>query len=223
MGTSIIGGEFFNNYLRESVDIEESAETVLLAANRGQMGVQRRCQVRLGLGKTEKMVSLIIVDDLKNEIILGNNLLDEWKIRIHFDEKILKINSNEKIPIQITRTTKEIKVRLIKGHSIPPRSIMKVRVITKGLETSQFGMIQTPLQLRWKIGLTVQTGIIKGSNRPWIYLINALDQARKVSKGMTVALAEILETDVKLMDAKTVEEKVKKNIDTRKEIIEQID
>ena len=208
-GTSIIGGEFFNDYLRENVDIIECAETVLLAANGGRMGVQGRCQVKLGIGKIEKIVTFTIVDDLKNEIIIGNNILDEWKIRIHFDKRILKVDSNEKIPIRITRTIEEIKVRLIKGHSLPPRSIVKVKVMTEGLESSQHGIIKTPLQLRWKIGLSVQTGIIEGSNKPWIFLVNTSNQIRKVSKGMTVAYAEILETDVRLIDDKTIGEEVK--------------
>ncbi len=122
----------------------------MTAANGQNMEVWGSCCLPIGIGTKEYQEKFKIVEELKNDIIIGNDLMKKWGVSINFSTKEVLLDDNNRIPMRIYKLTRKIKVNLIKTCQISPRSMCKVPIRIEGMNSGEKGIVKTPLNYRWK-------------------------------------------------------------------------
>ena len=68
-----------------------------------------------------------------------------------------------------------------------------------GLNSSQIGIVDTPINVQWKTGVKIRPGIMEGNKIAWLEVINECNQPRNLYKGMTIGTIDVLEPDVRIV------------------------
>lgn len=121
---SIVGGDFFDNYLRDDVTIKEKCQTTT-AANGEVMTTRGEIRVPIRIGNTTILQQCRVVDEIRDEVILGNNYLKKANATINFANETIRIESEPPIKGDIKReVTDETKARLVKSITIPSQTVL---------------------------------------------------------------------------------------------------
>ncbi|UYV83760.1 K02A2.6-like, partial [Cordylochernes scorpioides] len=132
--------------------------------------------------------------DIKDDCLIGLDVLRKFGFSIDFQENVLKI-AGEEIPLVCSRssaTNKVLKVILKSDVKIPPRSecILEGR-LTASLGVPQLLIVEENGQEFGQKGLLLARTLCKSdqSNIP-IRVVNLLDSAKTLGKGTEIAIAE---------------------------------
>ncbi|MHB1799647.1 MAG: RNase H-like domain-containing protein, partial [Vulcanimicrobiaceae bacterium] len=187
---SIIGGEIFERYFREEVKLEKSS-SLASAANGQRMDVRGECVMRVEMGGVEIEHLFKVINDLGEEIIIGNDLLKRFGIEINFQSENIQFKNGNIVPFFIRKDDsgiEEYKMRAKEDSTIPARSVMYIdgRTDFQG----KMGEVFTPLQIYQKRMVYVQGGIVEGGVMKRVRIINVANFPVKIRKGSTIAVIQ---------------------------------
>ena len=121
-GITVMGGGYYDKYLRDSIPLEAIVEdSMVTAANAQQMTVRGYCRVKIQLGDLEDEVLFKVIEEIRDEIILGNDSLYKWNARIDLGDEEVELGTGNWLPIRIWRL-EEGTIHLTKSIKVPPRS-----------------------------------------------------------------------------------------------------
>ncbi|UYV73793.1 K02A2.6-like [Cordylochernes scorpioides] len=173
--------------------IPVSNELVLQTATGEQAKVYGQVVLKFQIGNN-LFSHLGYLADIKDDCLIGLDVLRKFGFTIDFQENVLKI-AGEEIPLVGSRssaTNKVLKVILKSDVKIPPRSecILEGR-LTASLEVPQLLIVEENGQEFGQKGLLLARTLCKSdqSNIP-IRVVNLLDSAKTFGKGTEIALAE---------------------------------
>ncbi|UYV84144.1 K02A2.6-like, partial [Cordylochernes scorpioides] len=173
--------------------ISVSNELVLQTATGEQAKVYGQVVLKFQIGNN-LFSHLGYLADIKDDCLIGLDVLRKFGFSIDFQENVLKI-AGEEIPLVCSRssaTNKVLKVILKSDVKIPPRSecILEGR-LTASLGVPQLLIVEENGQEFDQKGLLLARTLCKSdqSNIP-IRVINLLDSAKTLGKGTEIAIAE---------------------------------
>ncbi|UYV64930.1 K02A2.6-like [Cordylochernes scorpioides] len=173
--------------------IPVSNELVLQTATGEQAKVYGQVVLKFQIGNN-LFSHLGYLADIKDDCLIGLDVLRKFGFTIDFQENVLKI-AGEEIPLVGSRssaTNKVLKVILKSDVKIPPRSecILEGR-LTASLGVPQLLIVEENGQEFGQKGLLLARTLCKSdqSNIP-IRVVNLLDSAKTLGKGTEIALAE---------------------------------
>src|SRR5690242_3940322 len=77
-GISIIGGNFYEDYLRNSTPLSNLAlPSRILAANGQAMNTKGSCQAQLRLGDRTLLHDFKVIDEMTYDVLIGNDCLNK--------------------------------------------------------------------------------------------------------------------------------------------------
>ncbi|UYV81700.1 hypothetical protein LAZ67_20002038, partial [Cordylochernes scorpioides] len=173
--------------------IPVSNELVLQTATGEQAKVYGQVVLKFQIGNN-LFSHLGYLADIKDDCLIGLDVLRKFGFSIDFQENVLKI-AGEEIPLVCSRssaTNKVLKVILKSDVKIPPRSecILEGR-LTASLGVPQLLIVEENGQKFGQKGLLLARTLCKSdqSNIP-IRVVNLLDSAKTLGKGTEIAIAE---------------------------------
>ncbi|UYV66979.1 K02A2.6-like, partial [Cordylochernes scorpioides] len=173
--------------------IPVSNELVLQTATGEQAKVYGQVVLKFQIGNN-LFSHLGYLADIKDDCLIGLDVLRKFGFSIDFQENVLKI-AGEEIPLVCSRssaTNKVLKVILKSDVKIPPRSecILEGR-LTASLGVPQLLIVEENGQEFGQKGLLLARTLCKSdqSNIP-IRVVNLLDSAKTLGKGTEIAIAE---------------------------------
>ncbi|UYV77521.1 K02A2.6-like, partial [Cordylochernes scorpioides] len=173
--------------------IPASNELVLQTATGEQAKVYGQVVLKFQIGNN-LFSHLGYLADIKDDCLIGLDVLRKFGFSIDFQENVLKI-AGEEIPLVCSRssaTNKVLKVILKSDVKIPPRSecILEGR-LTASLGVPQLLIVEENGQEFGQKGLLLARTLCKSdqSNIP-IRVVNLLDSAKTLGKGTEIAIAE---------------------------------
>jgi hypothetical protein len=109
-----------------------------------------------------------IINDLKNTIIVGTDLLAEWKATIDFDIHRIRIPYSEAVPFTIFTTQQHEQqvgtVVVAENVVIPPLSVKNIEVKLNSNKQGTFTALM-PKDLAIKRGVTMRNGTVTSTGR----------------------------------------------------------
>ena len=95
-GISIIGGQYFDNFLRNSIELIFEKDIRILAANGQNMEVRGHCWIEIEIGWEKQKKELFkVIEEIKNDVIIGNDIMKSWGLKIDFDNEQIELSSGE--------------------------------------------------------------------------------------------------------------------------------
>ena len=151
--------------------------------------------------------SFFVVDGLKTEIILGNDVMKELGLSINLDLEIIKTPLGNWIPIEIYKPNqKEIfNIRSAKEVVIPAQSahLLKTEISCVDNNKASFEAY-TPLSLFISTKVYIPGGIMN-KRSSLVEVVNINPYSIKIYKGQTIGLAQIIEDpQVNIVDLRKV-------------------
>ena len=188
-GITLIGGQFFDQYLRNDVTLQ-SCPTQVSAANSQSMTVRGQGEVDVQLGAFHDRVTFIIVEEIGKEIIIGNDYMKKWKVNIDFAVENVRIG-NIIIPALIRKKerTNEF-VTLIKGVTLKPHQYMWVEVKVPARCQESIRLIYTPLEIKLRRKVRIEEGIIGQGPTTSILLVNEAPHTISLFAGTKVGMLD---------------------------------
>ncbi len=99
-GVTIMGAEYFRS-VGGNLDRVLPITFRYHAANGQRLNVLGLYNTSIAIGNTSGMHSFLVVEDLKNTVLLGNDLLADWKAVVIPYDNVIVLNG-ECIPMQVT-------------------------------------------------------------------------------------------------------------------------
>lgn len=147
-GICIIGEDFYKLFLKNKLKLctkDKNNTMQLRAANNQLMQTIGNCNAKVKFKSVEVEHIFHIVPDLKEDIIIGNDLLEKFQAKIYVKEEIVIIDNTERVPIRIkvlknennNRINSSIIVKVIHKTELIPNSITNILVKLNSSPTSQ--------------------------------------------------------------------------------------
>ena len=131
-GMSIIGGSFYDDFLRDQNTQFKLWEknAVAIAANGQRMIIRGECVVTIELAGRKEAHNFRVIDDVGNSIILGTEFLDEWNVEISIRGRRLTIPGYGTTKVSVKRYDlhEENVIRAVQSIRIAPRSVTTIVV-----------------------------------------------------------------------------------------------
>jgi hypothetical protein len=127
---SVIGGQFFDQFLKDSVSRIVSNSQSVYAANGNAMKVRGLCEARFQFGGFEGIHTFRIVDDVVENVLLGNDFLKKAQVIIDMHKDVIQFanGKTETITAKVPRRyTEGITVHAMHTIVIPPLSGCRFR------------------------------------------------------------------------------------------------
>jgi hypothetical protein len=202
-GISIIGGRFFDDYLRNEVQLEPPPELRVNAANGHSMNVRGICDIEIDITIVKKKLKLLVIEEVGAEIILGNDALYILRIQIDFEAmKIRTTNNNYELPIECMQKKDigdEVTVSARIGTVIPARSIKYIDVQINGAQRQTTREVFTPIKIFMEKQFYLRSGICDEKEETSMEIVNITNQPIWIPAGTTVGIASAC-SDVLLID-----------------------
>jgi len=158
-GIAVLGGKFYDLYLKDQIGLESSSEKVR-AANRQAMVVRGEIEVDVTIGKITKKVKFLVVDDVGTEILIGTEIMDDWGFELSIRKRVAEIGKGNVVPIRIQPEDNEGLVRVRKGVRLKPRSAQIVPISIAEEIGGNVRFIYTKQERRHRGVIHIQEGIV---------------------------------------------------------------
>lgn len=193
-GYSIMGGKFFDAHLRKTVSLLKS-QMLFKAVNQSGMTTRGECEVIVKLGNEEIKHIFRIVEEIGWEIICGIDFIHNNNLVLDFSEELLKLKSNERIPIHFQKNSSE--VRTIQSKNIPAESVAKV--VVRINNSKDMNYVGTPIKLQLKRGLYIREGVVASEQSLAIVeIVNPSRHPIKLYRGTCIGMTESVDVINKL-------------------------
>ena len=153
-GISVIGGIFFDKYLREEVQILPVLSTVS-AANAQRMTVRGDCELEVWIGMLRERTKFRIIEDMGDDVLLGTDDMNRWKIKLDLGNEEAHFGEDNRVKLNIAAEN-ELAV-LTHTVTLKPNSLTPVKIqIPKLEDTGAVRLIRTPTTIRMKRKVYIQ-------------------------------------------------------------------
>ena len=201
-GLSIIGGTYFDDYLRESLKLLPTTMTAS-AANGQRMTVRGKCKAWVAIGGRIAEIDFNVIEELGMEIILGTAAMKQFKMVLDFDaNKIRFHDGKETAEMDCEREQEkgqEAKVVAAKRITIPARHVRRIEVEIEQQTAEGIKEIYTPLYIFAERHCYIRGGIIDNRRKGTVEMMNITNYPIVIEEGMTVGVA-ITSSGVRLIE-----------------------
>ena len=217
-GISVIGGLFYDTHLAgDNRSIRPWTGPDALAANNMVMKIRGAAHIPYRIGSRTGTHAFRIIDDLRNTVIIGTDLLNEWDAIIDFKAGLVRMQYFEAVPFTVFRdNTAETQVgtiRMAEDVTVPPLSVCHVPVIMKVKRDGIFDALM-PGDLVKKRGVTMRNGTVEyrnGQGTTLAQVVNYSDAPVKLRTNMKVGL--VFDSQIEEQNLWTIKMMVQPEVD----------
>jgi len=189
-GISIIGGNYFDRNLSQFKVKPSKSKPV--AANGEELDLRGEATVPITIGKETVDHDFKIIEDLNDQVLVGNDLFKKMALIFDFYREIITDRNGYSIAMNIWKAKEEAQqdsdeITLLYDVKIPARCATIIKACVKSTQKDKLKEIYTPFELLMKNRCYIPPGIIDNNTEINLEIRNLSTKAVKLKEGRTIA------------------------------------